>query len=327
MKVCVVGCGNISKLHIKAIEENPDLELAGVCDIKKERALLAAIQTGAEAYTDYYEMIKAVRPACVHICTPHYLHTPFALFALENGVNVLIEKPCSTSLKEIDELCAAQKKSGLAVGVCFQNRYNACVLKAKSMIESGEYGKIKALRGFVTWSRGEDYYSDDWHGTLEKECGGVLINQAIHTIDLLQMLGGGCQRVISHTFNDHLKGKIEVEDTATILMQMKNGAPAILYATTAYGEDSPVLIEICLENAVIRLEGDRLYVKQNDIFEYVPTEQSAQCLGKKYWGTGHFSLINDFYYSLLNNKQFEIDAIEGAKACEIVSKCYESQGD
>lgn len=120
-------------------------------------------------------------------------------------------------------------------------------------------GKIKAIRAFVTWSRDEDYYSDDWHGTLEKECGGVLINQAIHTVDLVQYFGGKCKSLTAHVANDHLKGKIEVEDNASVLMKLENGVTAMLYATTAYAENSDVFIEILTEKGKLRLEGEKLY--------------------------------------------------------------------
>ena len=120
----------------------------------------------------------------------------------------------------------------------------------KNVIDSGKMGKVLALRGFLTWKRDENYYSDDWHGTLEKEGGGVLINQAIHTIDLLQYFGGGCNGVTAHIANDHLKGVIEVEDTATALLTMKNGANAVLYATTAFATDSRVLIDIKFEKGI-----------------------------------------------------------------------------
>ena len=192
MKTAVVGCGNISNVHFKALSEIQEIEIVAVADIKKERADKKAVEFGAKAYYDFEEMLANEDLDCIHICTPHYLHTPMALKALNKGIHVLIEKPCSVSADEVEALRNAQKESGKQVGICFQNRYNSCVCRAKELVDSGNMGKIRSVRAFVTWCRGEDYYSDDWHGTLEKECGGVLINQAIHTVDLIQYFTGKC---------------------------------------------------------------------------------------------------------------------------------------
>ena len=198
MKVAVIGCGNISKVHFAALSENPDVQIIAVADIIPERADNAAAKYGAKSFYSFDELLENESPDAIHICTPHYLHTEMAVKALKKGINVLVEKPCSVSSEEVETLRNAQKESGRQLAVCFQNRYNSCVTKADEIISSGRLGKVKSVRGFVTWSRDEDYYSDDWHGTLEKECGGVLINQAIHTVDLIQHFGGKCKKITAH---------------------------------------------------------------------------------------------------------------------------------
>ena len=325
MKAAVIGCGNISKMHLEALENNPETEIIAVADIKPERADSAAAQYGAKAYYDFDELIRNEKPDCIHICTPHYLHTSMAIKALEAGINVITEKPCSVTADEVDALRKAQESSGLQVGVCFQNRYNACVQYVENVIKNGSMGKIKAIRAFVTWDRGADYYADDWHGTAEKECGGVLINQAIHTVDLVQYFGGGCKKVTAHVSNDHLKGIIEVEDTASLLMELDGGVTAILYATTAYAENSGVMIEIAFEKGTLRLEGEMLYSIETDgkITEICERPQVVHH-GQSYWGSSHGSLINDFYDCLRSGKKFIIDAFEGGKAAKIVAAAYES---
>lgn len=261
----------------------------------------------------------------MHICTPHYLHTPMAVEALEAGANVFVEKPCSVTADEAGRLLSAQRKSGRQLGVCFQNRYNSCVRYVKDVVDSGEFGSVKAIRAFVTWSRGADYYSDDWHGTLDKECGGVLINQAIHTVDLIQYLGGGCESLTAHTANDHLRGVIEVEDNACVLMRLGCGATGLLYATTAYAENSGVLLEVLFERGKLRFEGDRLFfVDEKGGIAEISVPASEVCHGKKYWGAGHTQIINDFYDCLRTGRVFDIDALEGGRAARIVAACYES---
>lgn len=325
MKVAVIGCGNISKMHLKALSENPGTEIIAVADIKPDRADSTAKEYGARAYYDFDELLRNEKPDSIHICTPHYLHTDFAVKALEAGINVLTEKPCSVSFDEIEKLRKAQKESGKQLGVCFQNRYNNCVCRVKEIIADGSLGSLKSIRAFVTWSRGEDYYSDDWHGTADKECGGVLINQAIHTVDLIQYLGGKCKKVTAHVSNDHLKGIIEVEDNASVLMELDGGKTAMLYATTAYAENSEVFIELSFEKGRLRLEGDRLYSLDSDAnIAEIGERPEVTYHGQSYWGVGHSILINDYYNCIKTNKNFEIDAFEGGHAEKIVFACYES---
>ncbi len=325
MKVAVIGCGNVSVMHFNALRDNPDTEIIAVADIKPERADKKAAEYGARAYYDFNALLENENPDCVHICTPHYLHTPMAIKALSKGINVLLEKPCSVSMKEIEELRNAEKASGKQLGICFQNRYNACVREAKQIIDSGEMGKVRAVRAFVTWMRDEKYYSDDWHGTLDKECGGVMINQSIHTMDLVQYLGGKCKKVTAHVSNDHLKGIIEVEDTANALLELENGVTAVFYATLAYAENSEVFIEIALENGKLRLEGEKLYsIGADGKFTEITGKTDAVYHGQRYWGSGHSVLIDDYYYCLKSGEKFEIDAVEGGRAAMIVAACYES---
>lgn len=325
MKIAVVGCGNVSRMHFKALDENPDTEIVAVADIKPERADEKAGTYGAKAYYDFDELLNCEELDAIHICTPHYLHTPMAIKALKKGINVLLEKPCSVSIREIEELRNAEKASGKQLGICFQNRYNACVRNAKSIIDSVEMGKIKAVRAFVTWNRGVDYYSDDWHGTLEKECGGVLINQSIHTMDLVQYLGGKCKKVTAHVSNDHLKGIIEVEDTASALLELENGVTAVFYATLAYGENSEVFIEITLEKGKLRLEGEKLYsIGDDGKLNEITAKPDVVYHGQNYWGSGHSVLIDDYYYCLKSGEKFEIDGVDGGRAAQIVAACYES---
>ena len=316
MKISLVGCGGISGTHIKAILEHSEAELISVADIKFEKAKNVESETGAKAYASLDDLLDAEKPDALHICTPHYLHVPIALKALEKGIHVLIEKPCAVTLEELELLREAQSRTGLKVGTCFQNRYNRSAMQLKSMLENTEkYGKILGARGFVTWERGKDYYSDDWHGTLEKECGGVLINQAIHTLDMLQHLTGKLHAVTGHTSNDHLKGFIQVEDTATALLEFADGINGVFYSTLANSCDSPVFIEIKCEKATFRIEGDNLFeIGSDGKIEAVRAYEKKEYTGKVCWGTWHSALICDFYSSIIEERPFEIDAYEGGKA-------------
>lgn len=323
MKVAVVGCGNISRLHFAAADANPLTDLVAAVDIKGDRARAYAEKYGINAYTDYDEMLEKEHPDIVHICTPHYLHTPYAIKALEKGINVFCEKPCSVSDDEVEQLRNAQEKSGAHFGVCFQNRYNKCIQYIKNAQSAGKTGRLLGIRAFVTWNRGEKYYSDDWHGTREKECGCLLINQAIHTLDLIEYIGGNISALTAHVSNDHLQGIIEGEDTASILFDLENGAKAVFYGTTAYGTDAPVIIEAAFENGTYRTEGEKLYETTDGVIKEIPLE-TLQAGGKQYWGSGHPAIINDFYSSISEGRPFATDAFSGGKAAKTVFAAYRS---
>ncbi len=261
MRVSVVGCGLISRNHLRVLKNLKNIEISSVVDIKKDRADAAAKKYGCKAYYDFETMLKEDKPDSIHICTPHYLHVPMAVAALEKGIHVLCEKPCAISEEGLSQLRQAQENSSVDFGVCFQNRYIESVIAVKDLIDKKIYGEVKSVRAFVHWSRGEDYYNDDWHGKLSKEGGGVTVNQAIHTQDLMRyLIGSDAVSVTAHTFNDHLKGVIEVEDTVHALFSYENGVTGLFNATTAFSDNLPVQIDIICKRGTLRIEGEKAYV-------------------------------------------------------------------
>ena len=263
MKVNLVGCGGVSKCHFNAINmlKNKGAELTAVADIVTDKADAKAQENSCKAYYDYVTMLNEEKPDVVHICTPHYLHVDMAVEALERDINVVLEKPCGTSVEGLKRLIEAEKASKGKLAVCFQNRYNSSVVFAKELIESKKFGEVKSARAIVTWRRDEDYYSSDaWRGTWEQECGGVLINQAIHTHDLMQYLCGKTTKTVEgHISNYHLKDYIEVEDTASVYFTYEDGTRAVYFATNASGDNSDPIVEIFCEKAVIRVEGSSVF--------------------------------------------------------------------
>ena len=326
MNVALIGCGNISKKHLEALAALNGVSLCAAADIRPERAEAVCAQYGGCAYADYKDMLQKEVPDSVHICTPHDLHVPMALDTLNAGCHVFCEKPAAISLEDLQTLQAAQKKSGKQVGVWFQNRCNTGAKEAKRLLEAGTYGKLLAIRASVDWCRGADYYSDDWHGKKEREGGGVLINQAIHTLDLLQYFAASpAVSVQAHTANDHLKGVIDVEDTALVRCRFQNGVTAQLNATTAFAANAPVLIDLFTEQALLRLEGAALSRIEPDGSAVVLAMPKTHAKGSKaYWGTGHRKLIKEFYRCLETGEPFAIDAFEGGKAVELFLAAYRS---
>ena len=325
MKVSVVGCGNVSKCHFSALAKIDGVEISSCVDIKPERADAKAEQYNCRAYYSFDEMLMEDKPDCIHICTPHYLHVPMAVTALNMGINVLCEKPAAITKESLEKLRLAQLLSGAQYGVCFQNRYNDSVKIVKDILKSGEMGEMLTARAMVHWMRDIEYYSDDWHGTLDKEGGGVLVNQAIHTGDLLRYLvGKNVKSVTGHVFRDKFKGQIEVEDTAYARYEFDDGMVALYNGTVACGQTLPVMIDIVCEKGTLRVEGDNAYRIVNGEIERLSIPADAEFVGKDYWGLGHESLIRDFYDCINTGRKFPIDAVEGGKAVEEFLAIYSS---
>ena len=325
MRVSVVGCGLISRNHLRVLKSLKNVEISSVVDIKKDRADTVAKKYGCKAYYDFETMLNEDKPDCVHICTPHYLHVPMAVAALERNIHVLCEKPCAISEEGLTQLRKAQDSSNANFGVCFQNRYIESVTAVKKLIDKRIYGEVESIRAFVHWSRGAEYYSDDWHGTVEKEGGGVTVNQSIHTQDLMRYLAGSdAVSVTAHTFNDHLKGIIEVEDTVHALFEYENDVKALFNATTAFTHNIPAQIDVICKRATLRIEGNNAYVIILGKVKKLRLKNKAEIIGKSYWGSGHQPLIKDFYRCIEKGISFPIDAYEGGKAVEEFLVIYKS---
>jgi predicted dehydrogenase len=179
------------------------------------------------------------------------------------------------------------------------------------------------MRGSVTWRRTAEYYSDDWHGKLALECGGVMINQAIHTLDLVQWLCGGAEEIKGSVSTDALCGVIEVEDSAHMRIRMKSGIPAVFYATVGYGMDAPVEIEAVFDGAVVLLKGGMLY-RTDGCLELLCDPEDAAIGARDYWGSGHLAQITDFYQCLRQGRPFFIDGRQGIEAVKLICGLYES---
>lgn len=329
MKAAIVGCGCIASVHAQSIAKMENVELAGFADIRKERAGEFAAQYGGRAYSSLEEMVSGERPDVIHICTPHYLHVPMAVYGLSQGVNVFMEKPPAISGEQWEQLCRAVKNGKGRLGFCFQNRYNPSIRTARELIGSGKAGKVKGGRGLVTWNRSREYYeSSDWRGRVETEGGGALINQSIHTLDLLGYFLGKPHYADARMSNHHLPGVIEVEDTVEAYINYEK-ASASFYATTAYCDDAPPIIEIVCENMTLRIEEPNLTLLYKDGSIEIPSLERPAVKGdvpegKSYWGKGHAACIGEFYECLESGERFPQDLEGVADTLQLMLAVYES---
>lgn len=326
IRVAIVGCGSIAGTHAWALSQLDNIEIAGFADIVMERAesFSQKYTAGhAPAFSDYTEMLNEVKPDAVHICTPHYLHVPMAMEAVSMGIAVFSEKPPAISMEQFNALSRLVADNNAKAGFCFQNRYNKTVEKTDEIINSGKLGKVTGARAFVTWRRDADYYKTDWKGRLSTEGGGALINQSIHTLDLMLRYLGKPDTVKASLSNHHLMDEIEVEDTVEAWLECNGGKRGCFYATTAYATDAPVILEIQCEYGSISMIDKTVTVRNKDGATEVINVSEKNGVGKEYWGNGHLSCIKDFYLHLNIEERFQND-IEGVRVTmETMMKIYD----
>ena len=324
LRACIVGCGSISANHISAIlEEN--VQIVALCDIKPEKAIARAEKYGINPniYTSFEEMLDKEKPNSVHICTPHHLHVPMAVECLKRNIHVFLEKPIGISTDEIEMLIEAERTSMARVCVCFQNRFNASVQVAKGIAE--EDGGVIEAYGSLFWKRDEKYYTESgWRGFYATEGGGVMINQAIHTIDLLCFFLGIPKIVSATTANHHLKGIIEVEDSCGGRIVFENGKIANFYATTACQTQDSYLVFLKTKNHKIEIMSPaRVYVDGVKIDLKAPEKY----ISKECYGDGHFKIIKDFYKAITNDDPIPVSLDDAKHALKVVLGAYRSCGE
>lgn len=327
LKVAVIGCGSISVMHLESILKIDEAVLAAVCDINVDKARATAEKYGTKYYTDYNEMLAAEALDAVHICLPHYLHTEAAKAAFNAGVNVISEKPMSISYDDALAAVNLAEEKGLQYGVIFQCRYNPSSRLVKERISDGSLGRVKGAGSVLAWCRTDDYYtSSDWKGTWEKEGGGVIINQAIHTMDLVNWLIDDTHCSLQATLTNREHKSIEVEDSAEGIIHYKNGAVYTFYATNNFLTNEPIEIRITCENGSAILSSDEAIIRYND-GRIERLEKDAQSCaqysgGKTYWGTQHGAQIHQFYQAVLKNEPLEISGREALKIQKLVCDIY-----
>ena len=312
MKCAIVGMGVIGNVHFDVLKTVKDANLVALCDCNE--SVLDKFDN-VKKYTDYNELLEKEQLDVVHICTPHYLHADMIINALERDINVLCEKPLCIREQDIPRILEAEKRSKAKLGVCHQNRYNAVNVFVKDYLKDKE---IIGAHAHMVWKRTADYYnSADWRGKWQTEGGGVLINQALHTLDLLIWLLGEPDNIESSIYNNSLKGVIEVEDTANIVAKGK--ANFTFFATNASSYNFPVLLNIATKDEQILIYENRVVIGDKE-FDF---EKDKTVYGKCCYGTGHKGLFNEFYSLINTDKKFWINGKEASKVIKVILKIYE----
>ena len=329
-KVAVVGCGRIFYVHAVSIKRTPGVTLVAVCDVKEDRAVKNAEEFSCKAYTDYKEMIEKEKPDVVHICLPHYLHAPVAIYCLERGVHVLTEKPMAIKLEDARAMIDTAKKHNTRLDCIFQNRFNPGVILIKEQLESGALGEIKSAKCSLYWRRTDEYYqTSDWKGTWDKEGGGVVIDQAIHTLDLMRYFMNSEIDYIDAHWSRRGHTVIEVEDCAEGAIMFKNGVITSFHVMNYYAYDSAIQVDVACTEARARLVNDSATIKFKDGRELIANRNPKETFNyganaQSYWGVSHEKQILDFYETLRSGARPYVEVEEAYKTQEMVCAIYQS---
>lgn len=320
----IIGCGAIGPIHAAAIAEAEDVHLYGVCDIIEERADLLSEQYGCKSFTDLAQVLADEQVDSVHICTPHYLHAPMAVQAARAGKHIVLEKPVALNVEEARGISRAVEEAGVRCCVILQNRFNPSVEAAKQWIEEGSLGRMLGIKGFLTWRRTPEYYqAAEWRGKWATEGGGLLINQAVHMLDMLYHLGGPVAQVKSTIDTRVLQDVIEVEDTADATLFYEDGKIGLFFATNGYFGNTPFFIEMHFEKGLLRYMDDQLVLKAENREEVLASDTSAS-IGKSYWGRGHAKLIDGYYRSFVTGGKEYTDLSDAAASMGLLDAIYAS---
>lgn len=331
MKYALIGCGRISANHIKAAVFN-HFDIVAICDLIPDKmdALLekyGLIDSNIKKYTDYAKMLDDNSDLqLVSIATSSDCHASIALDVIRHDINVIIEKPMALSIQDADKIIEEEKKHGVIVSVCHQNRFNIAIQKTRKAFECGFFGKISHGSINVRWNRNKDYYDQaKWRGKWASD-GGALMNQCIHGIDLLRwMLGNEINEVYGFTkrqFHPYL----ECEDVGVAVVKFKNGSIGTIEGTVnVYPKNLEETLLIFGEKGTVKVGGQSTntidfwnFKESDDQFEGF--EEETQNI----YGNGHTSLFADVQRSVIKKEKPYITSSDGKAAVELVLAIYKS---
>ena len=334
MNYALIGCGRIAVNHIKAAVNNK-LEITAVCDVDLKQIDILFEKTSytgnPDRYEDYKEMIKEhPEIELAAIATESGSHAEIALYCIDHGINVIIEKPMAMSMRDAEEIIRRSEEKHVKVSACHQNRFNVAVQEMRKALEAGRFGKLSHGSIHVRWNRNKDYYIQaPWRGTWAQD-GGALMNQCIHGIDLLRwMMGDEVEEVYGVT-RQQFHHYLEAEDIGMAVVKFKNGAVATIEGTTnVYPRNLEETLYLFCENGTVKLGGKS--TNNIDVWDFADeTEEDTKNKGleeqtSNVYGNGHTSLYADVIDAIQNDKKPYVDAVAGRNALEIVLAIYKSQ--
>jgi predicted dehydrogenase len=326
IKFAIVGMGHIAKKHVEAINEAEGAELVAVCDAAAER--LEEYAGTYETYTDLDEMLKTNKEIqVVNICVPSGLHARLTKIVAEHGRHIVVEKPMSLKLQDSEEMIKIAKENNVKLAVVHPNRFRPAVMKLREKMEQDVFGTLSHANATVRWNRGQAYYDQaPWRGTKEFD-GGVLMNQAIHNLDLLIWFMGEVESVQAMAAT-RLR-KIEAEDVAAAVVRFKSGALGVIEAaTTIYPKNLEESLSIFGEKASVKIGGSNaLFLETWDFENGNEGEKETfnesikdNPLGKP----GHQWIIEDMVQAVKDDREPIVSGQDGIAPVKLILAILES---
>ena len=322
----LIGGGNITETHARAARAIPAVEISAIYGTNSEKIARLCREHGGTPYQDFDAFLQHRPMDLVIIGSPSGLHAAQGIAAARHGLHVLTEKPIEISTARADALIDAAKQSGVQLGVIFQDRMKPHIRHLKNCLDQGLLGRPLMVNARVMWYRPPEYYSKSrWRGTFALDGGGALINQGVHTVDLLLWLLGDVVRVQARTGT--LLHKIEAEDTAAAILEFASGSLGILHATTAAYPGYPRRVEISGTEGTVILEHDRIVAANlrtpPSAAESAPLDENQSSSSAAVTDfRGHQSVLEDFLQAIQQNRAPACDGLEGRRSIALIEAIY-----
>lgn len=331
----IIGCGMIANFHAQAVADIPDAEVAACFDTVPAAADAFAERNRCQPYHDLDKLLANRQIDVVTICTPSGAHLEPAVAAARQGKHVIVEKPLEVTVERCDEIIDACRQAGVVLSTIFPSRFHEASQLVKSAIDSGRFGRLTMADAYVKWFRTQQYYdSGAWRGTWQFDGGGALMNQAIHSVDLLTWLVGPVAEVSAYTAT-LAHERIEVEDVAVATLRFANGALGVIEATTAAYPGVLKRLEIHGSEGTAILEEEDIkgwhFANQTDADERLRQRMAGRT--KTGGGAsdpsaighhGHRLQFQDVLQAIQTGRQPLIDGPEGRRSVEIIRAIYAS---
>ena len=324
----LIGGGNISETHARAAREISGVTICAVYGTNQEKILRMSREYGAVSYSDFEEFIAHRPMDFVAIGRPSGLHAEQGIAAARRGLHVLTEKPLDIGTARADALIAAAQEAKVKLGVFFQDRFKADLLRVKEWVDRGILGKLILADARVKWFRPASYYGDSrWRGTLRLDGGGALINQAIHTVDLLLWWCGEVSAV--QAVDKTALHRIEAEDTLVALLEFKNGAIGTLQAATSVFPGYPRRVELTGSEGTVIVEHDRLLAAdlREPVKDFRGTGDDWNASASSPTVSdvrGHRAVLEDFVHAIQDNAAPRCSGTEARSSVALVEAIYQA---
>jgi len=340
MRYALIGCGRIAPNHMAAALANADrLRISALCDRVPERMentlafLPGEMREAVPCYTDYRQMLLDVKPHLCAVATESGCHASIGLDVIAAGSHAIIEKPLALSMRDGRALIEAAKRTGVKLCACHQNRFNKSIQKIRTAVEDKRFGQMLHGAAHVRWFRGEDYYRQAlWRGTWEQD-GGALMNQSIHSIDLLRwMMGDGVDEVFAYTDN-LTHGFIQAEDLGLALIRFRSGAYGLVEGTTSvFPHNLEETLYLFGRDGTVKAGGKSVNVIEEWDFrdgrgDPATIKMQFSENPPNVYGFGHTPLYADMIDSITRNREPYIPGEAGLRALELVLAIYLSAAE